>query len=272
MPDTGSFAIRYDSFDAPHKYVSHFHNAHELILVRDGEAEFIIAGKKYAVKKNSVIFINSFESHKSVITKYPYARYFILADQKFLDASINDPMLLSVFRQRPSLFNHVLFLSDSDSEKISMYFKLIHEANSEQGNYYNDIVKSVFNLMIIDFHRIDPGYFPGFTAGENYRMITEIENHIDSNFKEQISLSETAKLFNCDMYYLSHLFKKITGYGFKEYLINRRLSKAKELLIKTNMNISDICFHSGFKNVNHFIRIFKEKEDITPLKFRKRYE
>ncbi len=271
MTSFGNFAIRYDNFISPYSYENHFHNAHELIYVRKGEACFDVEGKKYEVKKNSIIFINSFESHKSNIKKYPYSRYFILVDQKFLSSSICDSVLLSIFRRRPSQFEHVINIEDEDSQKIDYYFNLIYDAYNNQDKYRQDIIKSLFNLMIIDLYRIKPSYFPGSLENANYQMVDEVENYIDTNYVSRLTLSETAKLFNCDMYYLSHLFKKITGFGFKEYLINRRLSKAKDLLINTNISIGDVCINCGFNNINHFIRIFKQKEKITPLKFRKKF-
>lgn len=271
MADIGNFTIQYDNFLAPHKYVDHFHNAHEIIFVQEGEADFLIAGKKYNVKKNSIVFINSFESHKSTILKYPYKRYFILTDQKYLHSSINDPMLLSVFKQRPSLFEHSICLDDDNSQKVGMYLKRIFEEYNNVQKHSVDIIKSLFKLLVIDLYRTFPEYFPGFSAGESFHIIGKIENYIESNYKQDISLANTASLFNCDMYYLSHLFKKVTGYGFKEYLIYQRLSKAKELLLNTNHSINEICLLCGFKNINHYIRMFKQKEGITPLQYRKKY-
>jgi YesN/AraC family two-component response regulator len=73
------------------------------------------------------------------------------------------------------------------------------------------------------------------------------------------------------MYYLSHLFLKVTGYGFKQYLINHRISKAKDILLHSSSSISEVCVSSGFNNVNHFIRLFKQKEGRTPLQYRIKY-
>lgn len=272
MINSGNFTIKYDAFNTPHQYGGHFHNSHEIIFIKEGCASFLISDKEYEACANSIIFINSFESHKSKIIKYPYSRYFILLDQKYLHASINDPMLLSIFKQRPSVFNHMIRLNESHANTVEQFMRNIHKEYNNMKKHTEEVISSSFSLMIIDLYRSFPEYFPGLSAGKSFETISYAEKYIEENFTGEISLKKIASILNIDMYYLSHLFKKVTGYGFKEYIIYQRLSKAKETLIKTNSSIVDVCLNSGFRNVNHFIRLFKQKEGITPLKYRKKWQ
>ena len=271
MDIAGNFAIQYDYFDAPHKYTDHFHNAHEIIFIRRGKAELQISGKKYTVGANSMVFINNLESHKSAILEYPYERFFILADQKYLSAAADDAALLSVFKQRPGEAKHVIGLDDAQSDEIYSLLSRIHKEYAAALPQSGAVIRHLINLMLIDLYRAHPKYFPGPGADRGDMLIRSIESYIEENFTRDISLASAAKLFNCDMYYLSHLFLKVTGYGFKQYLINHRMSKAKELLLHTGSSISEVCVSSGFNNVNHFIRLFKQKEGLTPLQYRIKY-
>jgi len=65
------------------------------------------------------------------------------------------------------------------------------------------------------------------------------------------------------------LFKKYTGYGLYEYLINYRLSQAKSLLNTTYLPVGEIAQKVGFESTSQFIKIFKKNENTTPLQFRK---
>ena len=161
-------------------------------------------------------------------------------------------------------------LAEENGEKIRQYIRQIYSEFNNLSRHSEDVVGYMLNLTVITLYRLFPQFFPGYSTGENYEMIDKIEKYIEKNYQDDILLSGTAKLFNCNMHYLSHLFKEITGYGFKEYLINQRLSKARELLLKTNHSIGEICALCGFGNVNHFIRMFKKKEMVTPLQFRKK--
>ena len=59
------------------------------------------------------------------------------------------------------------------------------------------------------------------------------------------------------------------GITVNEYLINARISYAKELLKYTDMPVGEIAFESGMNNVTHFINLFKSREEMTPLAYRK---
>lgn len=59
------------------------------------------------------------------------------------------------------------------------------------------------------------------------------------------------------------------GIPVNEYLINTRISYAKELLKYTDMSVEEITYETGMNNVTHFINLFKKREAITPLKYRK---
>ena len=271
MDLSGNFAIHYDDFDAPHTYTDHFHNAHEIIFIRRGKAELQISGKKYTVGANSMVFINNLESHKSKILEYPYERFFILADQTYLSSAADDAALLTIFKQKPGEANHVIALDDAHSDEIYAFLSRIHKEYTDALARSGAFIHHLINLILIDLYRSYPGYFPGPGADRGHMLIRSVESYVAENFTRDISLASAAQLFSCDMYYLSHLFLKVTGYGFKQYLINHRLSKAKELLLTTDVSISQVCVSSGFNNVNHFIRLFKQKEGHTPLQYRIKY-
>ena len=52
--------------------------------------------------------------------------------------------------------------------------------------------------------------------------------------------------------------------------MDKKLDKAKGLLLKTDKSIADVAFESGFENTAHFSRLFKQKTGITPMAFRKK--
>ena len=53
------------------------------------------------------------------------------------------------------------------------------------------------------------------------------------------------------------------------WLIEKKLERARRLLLETDMPVSDLAFESGFENTAHFNRIFKQKSGMTPLHYRK---
>ena len=67
-------------------------------------------------------------------------------------------------------------------------------------------------------------------------------------------------------------FKRYTGFTPNEYIINTRLTKAKELLRYSDRSVADIAEEVGVDNVSHFINLFKTREGSTPLAYRKQWQ
>jgi len=66
------------------------------------------------------------------------------------------------------------------------------------------------------------------------------------------------------------MFKKYTGVSPAQYHLQLRIIRAKELLVSTDKNISEIGIQLGFQNVYHFSMLFKKKTGMSPSEFRKR--
>ncbi|MBS5388066.1 MAG: AraC family ligand binding domain-containing protein [Clostridiales bacterium] len=100
-------------------------------------------------------------------------------------------------------------------------------------------------------------------------FIREIAREIDKDFRNQLSLSYFEENYHRSRFHIAKEFKKYMGITVNEYLINARISYAKELLKYTDMPVGEIAFASGMNNVTHFINLFKSREEITPLAYRK---
>lgn len=114
------------------------------------------------------------------------------------------------------------------------------------------------------------------TTGTNHadtflipEYIKEIAREVDRNFKSALSLSYFENLTHRSRYHILKEFKKYMGITINEYLIITRISYAKELLKYSELSIGEIAFESGMNNVTHFINLFKAREGITPLTYRK---
>lgn len=101
------------------------------------------------------------------------------------------------------------------------------------------------------------------------KYLKNVKIDIERRFFESISLDELAARHCVDKYHLSREFKKWVGFSPIEYVISLRISHSKDLLKNSELTIREIAEHSGFNNVGHFINLFKRKENITPLQYRK---
>ena len=101
--------------------------------------------------------------------------------------------------------------------------------------------------------------------------VEEIQRQFENDIVRAYSLIELADEYHISKYYLSHIFKTVTGYSVMDYLKVLRIAKAKALIAKTTMSISEIVETCGFSDSSNFSRDFKSNTGLSPSDFRKKY-
>jgi AraC family transcriptional regulator, exoenzyme S synthesis regulatory protein ExsA len=92
---------------------------------------------------------------------------------------------------------------------------------------------------------------------------------IESNYMFNLTIAEFARLSNRSITSFNKVFHDYYHATPGKWLTNRRLEHARLLLRSSKNNISEIAYNSGFENISHFSRIFKEKYLLSPLQYRK---
>jgi AraC-like DNA-binding protein len=249
----------------------HYHYSHELIFVTEGCSDFVISGKKYIVSKNSLVIISNLERHENIVqSNSPYKRYVLLLPHPFCMMMIREPLLLSIFIHRPKNFSHVISLDSESAEKITVFFELILKEFNERMAFWNVRCAILVVDMLLGIYRKKRNVFPNYRNSDSIGDAIKIQEYIAQNIESKITLDKLAKHFYISKFHLSRMFKTITGFTFKDYLILYRLNEAKNLLLSTDFSVTVISQMAGYRDVNHFIRIFFQREGVTPLKYRKK--
>ncbi len=89
------------------------------------------------------------------------------------------------------------------------------------------------------------------------------------NFAENINVEEVSDMFHIDRTHLYKLCKKYTNLSPKEFLTQKRLAKAKDLLIYSIKSITEIALASGFHDSSSFSKTFKQYVQMSPSEYRK---
>jgi two-component system response regulator YesN len=108
-------------------------------------------------------------------------------------------------------------------------------------------------------------------TSQDSQKITQIRpavEFIEANYDHQLSLADVASSVHLSVSRLAHLFKEQMGITVIDMLTNVRIDKAKELLLSTEKNCTEICFAVGYNNQSYFTRTFKEMTGLTPRQFR----
>lgn len=115
------------------------------------------------------------------------------------------------------------------------------------------------------------GYMPK-TGNSDYGRINKIYEFVSRNYTKPLNLKDVADLVHLSPAAFCRYFKKSTQKTFFDFLKEIRIGHASKLLRESNLNISEICYASGYNNVANFNRQFKQLKAFTPKTYRANYQ
>lgn len=103
------------------------------------------------------------------------------------------------------------------------------------------------------------------TSHEQIRLARRV---IDRRFDSPITIVELSREVALSPYYLIRLFRRFHGQTPYQYLMGRRIARAKDLLRNTDFSITDICAIVGFESLGSFSSLFRRMTGISPRAYR----
>ncbi len=120
----------------------------------------------------------------------------------------------------------------------------------------------------IDHSPTLPGSIRMTPGHQKHQALSNVLLYIDQHFRDSIDQKELAKRCGMTTFRFSRLFKEANGLGFTDYILNKRMNFAKELLDNSQMPITSIGYEAGFKDPSYFARAFKQFANCTPSEYR----
>lgn len=102
-------------------------------------------------------------------------------------------------------------------------------------------------------------------------LINEVKNYIFTHMHDSIQVAEIAEHFHVNPDYLSHLFSTHERKTIKQYILEEKISRSKNLLKYSTYKIRDIGFYLGFCSQSHFTKAFGRVTGMSPNEYRKKY-
>jgi AraC family transcriptional regulator len=94
-------------------------------------------------------------------------------------------------------------------------------------------------------------------------------DYIRSHLSQDLSIIDLAQVAGMSPYYFLRLFKQSMHVTPRQYIIQMRIDRAKELLRSRELSISDISLQCGFTNQSYFANVFRQITDTTPKAYRR---
>ncbi len=254
----------------------HSHNFYEVIYVLSGEYSAMIGDRIYRAKKGDFLLINRDILHRyeDVIPKADASNRIILwITPGYLSSLSGEDMDLSAcFRKQDTCAYHFPIYYE---EMLQNY--LLKLAMTEVVGFPKEGVKEV----------ADRGYLTLFFVylnllcdrqeyrhlGENYQshpLLQKVSEYIDAHIGKKIPVDELAKAVHMSKYHFLRTFKEISGETVHNYINNKKLMTACELL-RQGKPVAECYETVGFADYTSFLRNFRRVYGISPGKYNQYY-
>ncbi len=241
----------------------------ELVQPWSNDGYFVLNDKIFSIEPGCVFVLNAFETHcvnTPDINKF--CRNKIIIDYDYLLTlfdKINIPeSTISSFQNNPVFYFNI---QDRSPYELDLLFKKAAEAYDDPSNIgFAEFITATIETFLFLFRKSEKK-IPIFI--DNNKPINKAMEYINNNlYNENLSLDDICENCHTNKYYLCHTFKETTGISVMKYIKERRINRAKQLLIETDIKICDIGSMVGYPNASLFCKIFKQDVGCPPLKYR----
>lgn len=236
-------------------FYRHWHEHLELHYVTKGEGHFELNQETYHASKGTLIIANSNELHVGYCDKGEFEDRAIIFLIDEISKELGDMNLL---------FQTVV---DQD-ETVERLFQQIYEEYHEKKLGYKQVCRALVTELLVYLSR---NYVAEMlTEKDNIRRNKKLERlnkvimYIEEHYTEPITTKELADLVYLSEDRFGHLFRENMGVAPIQYINEVRLKKAKHLMKRGEYTITEIAEAVGFRDYNHFGRLFKKRFGFTP--------
>lgn len=244
----------------------HIQHCDEITYVVSGKATVYSGENNFELSAGQVHYIKKGQAHRIVADENYNFHYYCLGF-----TLKDDYAELAVFRDAVQELD--MFVTEDGGNIRALFGQLLNEAyfRDEESN---SMIHFYFCQLLILLYRMQRGN-PDEKAP---RMNTSASNHavyrtlkyIDRNYMKITSIRQIAKELSYSEYYLSHVFKENMEMTMKDYLMQKKIMTAAELLKNSNMTISEIAEHLHFSSLHSFGEAFKRYMHTNASDFRRK--
>jgi AraC family transcriptional regulator len=153
--------------------------------------------------------------------------------------------------------------------QIGRSLKAELETQGQWSRLFIDSLKTALAVNLLRRYAIHQGEIRDYTDGLSKYKLKQTIDYITDHLSENLSLLDIATIVKMSPCYFANLFKCSTGLTVSQYINQRRISKAKQLLRRPDLKIIEIAQAVGFESHSHFNRTFRKWTGSSPTAYRK---
>lgn len=243
----------------------HWHDYYQFVYVRKGKGAVVVNNKEIPVCENDAIIIKKNEPHTFHVFSEKMETYevkFIIIDEKndFLDSDER-----YFCHDRAGSIKHALRQIEHESDEVDEFSR---DVVSVEMCKILLLMKREFTKQreIKDIETINMDDEIGD------ELLDKVRSYIDENISENITVKDVSEHVCVEYKYFSHHFALRYGMRLKQYIRRKRIELAKDLIVNSDLSMTEIASKCGFCTIHYMTRVFKTEENISPTEFRRRFK
>ncbi len=233
----------------------HFHNFHKITLIKEGEGSYMVDGKNYDVRPGDIIMVGMNIPHQPYFApERLYDRYTVYISP----GMVRDIDIFSLVK------GGVLRFSPEDTDRLLKMAKKI-EDETRSAEYASKLASRLgtLNLLIeIGRCREKRGSKVRQKKDPDDKML-RILRYINDRISDPPTIDELSEQFFISKYHMMRLFKAEYGCSIHEYISERRLLTAREML-EEGKSPARVCYDCGYGSYSAFARAYKGRFKSPP--------
>lgn len=241
----------------------HWHNAIEVLYVKEGMAKQQINDYIFQIAAGDIIIIWGNQIHSTYSVINSLCKIEIL--QFNLDDCYTNHFTKNICFTGAISPGHMMY-----DRIFEVYKGVTDEIKDKKYGYEFEAKHYLYRFVSLIIRNKE--YLPlcNDTSISNKDIIVKAFDYIDNNYKSNLTVSSAANNCNLSVPHFLRIFKNAIGISFKQYVNLYRINKSVNLLLE-GKSVTATAFESGFNDTNSYIRVFKKFKNITPYQFRKQY-
>lgn len=275
--NTSNFEVFHNYTDRPIEVAAHTHDFYELLFFQSGHVDYTVEASTYALRPGDIVITSSLELHRPVI--YPdrlYERFVVWIHPLFVyqlkELEGSWDAVLGCFNIATAEHNHVLHPDrEVFAELIALLNKLIDLKDHPElmgakilNNCY--VTELLVRLNQLSWAQQQNESVTGSPSAWNDPLIAEIITYINGNLEQELTYDDLNARFKVSKFHLARRFKKVTGITLHQFILSKRLSRTKLLLLQ-GASPYKACLEVGFNDYSNFSKTFKHVFGLSPRQF-----
>ena len=161
-----------------------------------------------------------------------------------------------------------LTIPDRNIELLMTAMRADLEAGSPTGPLYGESLGNALGTYLVQRFGVFTPKLEEYKGGLPKPRLNRVREYIEQNLENNVSLAALAEVAGISLYHFAKAFKQSTGATPHQYVLARKIDRAKQLLVDPNRSVLEASARTGFVDQSHFTKIFRRVVGVTPTEYR----